>query len=187
MIDDIDRAILLLLQDNARIANAEIARQVGLAPSAIFQRIRKLEETGIIEGYTTRLDARSLGFGLVAFVMIQTREHAVAAEVTAMLCAIPEVQEVHRVVGQDCFFVKLRVRDTDALGRLLDEHIQPIPAVANTRTTIVLKTGKETLGLPLDGAPAQPDEASTNSFSVASISISGAHREPGRRRKPAFS
>lgn len=186
MIDDIDRAILLLLQENARIANAEIARQVGLAPSAIFQRIRKLEETGIIEGYTTRLAPRSLGFGLVAFVMIQTGENAVAAEVTRTLCAIPEVQEVHRVVGEDCFFVKVRVRDTDALGKLLDDQIQPIPAVATTRTTIVLKTGKETLGLPLDAESAQDDDASVDS-SVASISISGAHREPGRRRKPAFS
>lgn len=187
MIDEIDRAILVLLQENARIANAEIARQIGLAPSAIFQRIRKLEETGIIEGYTTRLDPRSLGYGLVAFVMIQTGETAVATEVTRTLCAIPEVQEVHRVVGEDCFFVKVRVRDTDALGMLLDEHIQPIPAVATTRTTIVLKTGKETLGLPLGRAETQLGEAPGDISSFASISISGAHREPGRRRKPAFS
>lgn len=150
MIDHIDRAILTLLQGNARISNAEIARQVGLAPSAIFQRVRKLEESGIVQGYTARLDPRAVGYGLVAFVMIQTGEHAVAAEATATLCEIPEVQEVHRVVGEDCFLVKVRVRDTDALGRLLDERIQPIPAVASTRTTIVLKTGKETAALPLD-------------------------------------
>jgi Lrp/AsnC family leucine-responsive transcriptional regulator len=151
MIDDIDRAILAMLQDNARTSNAEIARQVGLAPSAIFQRIRKLEDTGIIQGYTANLNPRTLGFGLVAFVMIQTGEGAHAVDIAAALSAIPEVQEVHRVVGEDCFFVKVRVRDTDALGELLDDHIQRIPSVASTRTTIVLKTGKESAKLPLTG------------------------------------
>jgi Lrp/AsnC family leucine-responsive transcriptional regulator len=149
VIDDTDRDILRLLQENARTSNAEIARKIGLAPSAIFQRIRKLEEQGIIEGYTTRVCARAVGYGLVAFVMIQTGEHARLVDTASILTAIPEVQEVHRVVGEDCFFVKVRVRDTDALGHLLDEHIQRIPSVASTRTTIVLRTAKETTSLPL--------------------------------------
>lgn len=150
MIDATDRAILAILQENARTSNAEIARQVGLAPSAIFQRIRKLEESGVIQGYTAKLNPRALEVGLVAFVMIQTGEQARSVDTTAILTALPEVQEVHRVVGEDCFFVKVRVRDTDALGRLLDEHIQRIPSVASTRTTIVLRTGKETTKLPLE-------------------------------------
>lgn len=150
MIDDTDRAILRIIQENARTSNAEIARQVGLAPSAIFQRIRKLEDTGVIVGYTARLDPRAVGYALVAFVMIQTGEGAHAVDIATQLGAIPEVQEVHRVVGEDCFFVKVRVRDTDALGQLLDERIQRIPSVANTRTTIVLRTAKETTQLPLD-------------------------------------
>lgn len=150
MIDDTDRLILRILQDNARTSNAEIARQVGLAPSAIFQRVRKLEESGVIEGYTTRLNPRALGYGLVAYVMIQTGEHARAVDLATTLASIPEVQEVHRVVGEDCFFVKVRVRDTDALGQLLDDQIQRIPSVASTRTTIVLKSAKESTRLPLE-------------------------------------
>jgi Lrp/AsnC family leucine-responsive transcriptional regulator len=150
MIDETDRAILRILQENARTSNAEIARQVGLAPSAIFQRIRKLETGGLIEGYTARLQPRPLGFGLVAFVMIQTGEQARSVNTGQILAAIPEVQEVHRVVGEDCFFVKVRVRDTDALGKLLEEQIQPIPSVASTRTTIVVKTHKESSSLPLE-------------------------------------
>ena len=149
MIDHTDRAILRILQESARTSNAEIARRVGLAPSAIFQRIRKLEEQGLIEGYTARLNPRSLGYGLVAFVMIQTGEQARMVDTAGVLSAIPEVQEVHRVVGEDCFFVKVRVKDTDDLGRLLEEEIQPIPSVASTRTTIVVKTAKETYNLPL--------------------------------------
>lgn len=150
MIDSIDRAILSLLQTNARTSNAEIARQVGLAPSAIFQRIRKLEEQGVIMEYTVRLNAREVGYGLVAYVMIQTGEQAKYTDTAGILKAIPEVQEVHRVVGEDCFFVKVRVRDTDDLGRLLEDEIQPIPSIASTRTTIVLRSVKETTQLPLE-------------------------------------
>jgi Lrp/AsnC family leucine-responsive transcriptional regulator len=156
MIDATDRVILRMLQENARVSNAEIARQVGLAPSAIFQRIRKLEEQGIIEGYTARVNPREVGYGLVAYIMIQTGELARTVDTAAILTALKEVQEVHRVVGEDCFFVKVRVPDTDALGRLLDEHIQRIPSVASTRTTIVLRTAKETTAVPLDGGGAAP-------------------------------
>jgi Lrp/AsnC family transcriptional regulator, leucine-responsive regulatory protein len=150
MIDETDRRILELLQEDARISNAEIARQVNLASSAVFQRIRKLEERSIIRGYTTRLNAKSLGYGLVAFVQIKTAFGAKAEEVTRQLASIPEVFECHRVVGEDCFFLKVRVTDPESLEDLLDHKIQPLPAVASTRTTIVLSTGKENFSLPLN-------------------------------------
>ena len=159
MYDTIDLAILELLQEDARIANAEIARRVGLAPSAIFQRIRKLEEQGVILGYTARLNAKALGWGMTAFVMIQTSEGARAPEVTRQLAAIEEVTEVHRVVGQDCFFLKVRVRDPEALEALLDDKIQQLPAVASTKTTLVLSTGKETMALPIMGECSSADAA----------------------------
>lgn len=153
MIDETDRRILALLQDDARISNAEIARRVDLAPSAIFQRIRKLEDKGIIRGYSARLDPRCLGYGLTAFVRVRTSDGARASQVTAELSGIAEVAEVHRVVGEDCFFLKVRVADTDALERLLDQKLQPLPSVRTTQTTIVLSTGKETLHLPLEESP----------------------------------
>ena len=159
IIDDTDRMILQMLQEDARIANAEIARHVGLAPSAIFQRIRKMEELGVIEGYSARLSPAALGYGLTAFVMIQTREGARAAEVTRDLAAIQEVIEVHRVVGEDCFFLKVRVRDPRALEALLDEKIQPISSVSSTRTTIVLSTGKETGAIPMEAPVSSADAA----------------------------
>lgn len=149
MLDDIDRAILELLQEDARISNAEISRRVDLAPSAIFQRIKKLEDRGVIRGYHARLDPRALGHGLMAFVMLRTGEGARGPVVRKKLAAIPEIVEVHRVVGEDCFFIKVRVADTDALGRLLDDEIQAVPDVASTRTTIVVQTEKETFALPV--------------------------------------
>lgn len=143
MLDDTDKRILRLLQRDARIANAAIAREVGLAPSAVFQRIKKLESAGIIRGYHAELDPMAMEQGLLAFVTVRTGEGARAREAAAMLAAVPQVVEVHRVVGDDCFFLKVRVKDTDALGRLLDEQIQPLRPVASTRTTIVLSTAKD--------------------------------------------
>ncbi|NNM32796.1 MAG: Lrp/AsnC family transcriptional regulator [Gemmatimonadetes bacterium] len=143
MLDDTDKRILRLLQRDARIANAAIAREVGLAPSAVFQRIKKLESAGIIRGYHAELDPMAMEQGLLAFVTVRTGEGARAREAAAMLAAVPQVVEVHRVVGDDCFFLKVRVKDTDALGRLLDEQIQSLRPVASTRTTIVLSTAKD--------------------------------------------
>jgi Lrp/AsnC family leucine-responsive transcriptional regulator len=149
MIDEVDRAILDALQQNARTSNAEMARRIGMAPSAIFQRVRKLEENGFIQGYTARLNAKALGFGLVAFIMVQTRDNATSIDTAGILAELPEVLEVHRVVGEDCFIVKVRVRDTDHLVELLEHRIQPVRSIASTRTTIVVKTVKDRDDLPV--------------------------------------
>lgn len=158
--DDIDRRILELLQADARIANAAIARDVGLAPSAVFQRIRKLEASGVIRGYHAHLDPAALGQGLLAFIAVRTGEGARARETARMLAGIDEVLEVHRVVGEDCFFLKVGVQDAQALGALLDEKIQRLPPVASTKTTIVLSTAKSILPRPI--ALAMDDDESTS-------------------------
>lgn len=149
MIDDVDCAILDALQQNARTSNAEMARRIGMAPSAIFQRVRKLEESGLIQGYTARLNAKALGYGLVAFIMVQTRDNAGSVDTAGLIAELPEVLEVHRVVGEDCFIVKVRVRDTDHLAELLEHRVQPIRSIASTRTTIVVKTVKDRSDLPV--------------------------------------
>lgn len=152
MIDDTDRAILTILQSAARTANAEIARRVGLAPSAVFERIRRLEERGVIRGYVADLDPAAVGRGLTAFVAIRAGERSFEGAVGRALAAIPSVQEVHHVAGDDCYLVKARVADIAALSALLRDEIGAIPQVTSTRTTIVLGTAKERMGVALDGA-----------------------------------
>jgi Lrp/AsnC family transcriptional regulator, leucine-responsive regulatory protein len=147
MINEIDIKILNIIQQDARISNAEIARQVGLAPSAVLERMRKLEERGIIRGYATEIDAAQIGFGLTAFVFVRT---SVCGEIDGILSQIPEVLEVHDVAGEDCYLLKVRAKNTQELGRLLSEKLKPIPQIISTRTTIVLETIKETTVLPLD-------------------------------------
>lgn len=147
-LDAIDQRILTLLQSNGRISNAELARELDMAPSAVFERVRKLETRGFVSAYEARLAPRKLGFGLLAFVFVRAEERG-EVTVGGRLAELEAVQEVHQVVGEDCYLVKLRARDTDDLARLLNRDIKSIPGIVSTRTTIVLGSPKESARLPL--------------------------------------
>lgn len=149
MFDEIDRQILSIVQSSARTNNAEIARQVGMAPSAVLERVRKLESRGVIEGYRALLNAEALGVGLLAFVFVKTNEVLGEQSTGEQLAEIPEVQEVHHVAGEDCYLIKVRAANPAALGRLLREKLGKIPSVVSTRSTIVLHSVKESGTLPL--------------------------------------
>ena len=149
MLDAIDRAILGHLQQNARTSNADIARQLDMAPSAILDRIRKLEQKGVIQGYTTRIDAHAVGLGLTAFILVCTEERVGSGTIGEALARLPEVLELHHVAGEDCYLVKVRMPDTEALSRLLRDKVGRLKGVRSTRSTIVLSTVKEGGDLPL--------------------------------------
>jgi Lrp/AsnC family transcriptional regulator, leucine-responsive regulatory protein len=149
MIDDTDATILDLLQENARISQADVARVVGLAPSAVLERIRKLESRGIIKGYTALVDPRALEQSMLAFVAVRSEEAPGEDSVARALSKCPEVLEVHHVAGDDCYMVKVRARDAEHIGQLLRLRFARIPGVKSTRTTIVLETVKETPRLPV--------------------------------------
>jgi Lrp/AsnC family transcriptional regulator, leucine-responsive regulatory protein len=148
MIDEMDRRILSLLQQDARLPNAEIARRVGMAPSATLERLRKLEERGVITGYECRLDPKKLGLGLTAFIFVRSQDSA-DHETGERLKQNPNVLEVHHIAGEDCYLVKVRAADTDDLGRMLRTDFKTLPSVSSTRTTIVLGTLKESARIPI--------------------------------------
>ena len=152
MIDDTDRKILEILQDNARLSNAEIARQVGMAASATFERLRRLEKRGVISGYRPELNPKELGLGLLAYVFVRADELPGETVTGDLLAQIPEVLEVHHIAGEDCYLAKVRTADTEALGKLLREKFGAIKSVRSTRTTIALSTIKEEVRLPLEPA-----------------------------------
>jgi Lrp/AsnC family leucine-responsive transcriptional regulator len=149
VMDAIDTQIARRLQENARETQADIARAVGLAPSAVLERIRKLEARGVIRGYAAELDPKALGLGLLAFVAVRTEEIGSENRIAHELSAHAEVLEVHHVAGDDCYLIKVRARDAEQLGQLLRTRFGRIPGVRSTRTTIVLETIKETPRLPL--------------------------------------
>lgn len=149
MLDDKDIEILTIIQNNSRASNPMIGKEVGLTPSAVFERVRKLEAKGIIQSYNTKLNPRAVGLGVLAFVLLQVEIGTAQADIDQALAGIDEVQEVHHVSGEDCYMLKVWACDNDDLGRLLLEKVHSIRGVRATRTTIVLKTVKESPRIPL--------------------------------------
>ena len=171
-LDATDWRLLGLLQENARVSQAEMARTVGLAPSAVLERVRKLEAKGVVTGFAAVLSPRSVDLGQLAFVAVRVNGAGEQEEDTGtLLAAVPEVLEVHHVAGEDCYLLKVRTRDAQHLGTLLRQRLGRIRGVVSTRTTVVLETVKETARLPLSvtstdtqysqPAAAESDEAVT--------------------------
>jgi Lrp/AsnC family leucine-responsive transcriptional regulator len=149
--DPTDRKILALLQDNARVSNAEIARVVGKAPSAVLQRIRKLENAGILRGYEAKIDPKALGLSLTAFIMVLADEQVGSTRGGEELAELPGVLEVHYCAGRDAYLVKVRAADTEDLARMI-AAIGELRIARDTNSTIVLRTIKETFTLPVEPA-----------------------------------
>jgi Lrp/AsnC family leucine-responsive transcriptional regulator len=148
--DAISLKILKILQERARIPNVDVARQVELAPSAVLERIRKLESQGFIDGYEVRLNPERFSRSLVAFIVVGIRKLADEKEVGHRLADIPGVQEVHYISGEDSFLIKVRVADNRELGRFIRDEIASIRGIQSTRTSVVLSTYKETAKIPID-------------------------------------
>lgn len=144
-LDRIDRQIVQLLCKDGRMSHAAIAKEVGLSGPAIHDRVRKLEQRGIISGYTAVIDPDAVGKHHAAFTLVSTAdgvEFAHDEEVVARICEEPDVLEFHRVAGQDCYLIKIRTQTNKELEQLL-RRIRCIPGVARSRTTVVLSTELE--------------------------------------------
>ncbi|WP_243545602.1 Lrp/AsnC family transcriptional regulator [Pseudodesulfovibrio tunisiensis] len=148
-IDDLDLKILNIIQSDGKVSNAEIARQVGKAPSAVLERVRKLRKRGVIRGYECIVDHKALGRGLTAFTSVNADEAVGSASIGDRLAQFPEVLEVHYTAGRDSYLVKVRVEDTEALQGVLAKF-GAVPGVRDTNSTIVLTTVKESRVIPLD-------------------------------------
>ena len=142
-LDDIDLKILDLMQANARISNADLARELAMAPSAVLERVKKLEQKKVILQYNTAINPTALNQKLLAFIFIKTKEIGSDSSIAAQLAKVPEVQEVHIIAGEDCFLVKVRTEDAESLMAMMRKSIKRIPNVLSTKTTIVLQTVKE--------------------------------------------
>ena len=147
MNDEIDRKILMLLQNDARLSNAAIAEQVGLTASTVYERIKKLEKKGIIQGYRAIVDPNLIGKPITAFVRLVVgtmTDNYVADKKDFVSCCReePDVLECHSVAGEDCYVLKVQVSSTQALESLL-ERLRSYTAVSKSTTSIVLSTFKQ--------------------------------------------
>lgn len=142
-LDQTDLLILQRMQENARVSNADLARELEMAPSAVLERVKKLEQKNIIRNYNTSLNADMLGQKLLAFIFIKATDGLNSGPTGLALAKIPEVQEVHHVAGEDCYLVKVRTADSASLMLLMRSKFSKIPNILSTKTTIVLETVKE--------------------------------------------
>ena len=131
-LDSVDRLLIEELQADARLSLAELGRRVGLTPPAVADRLRRLEDDGVIAGYAARVDPRALGYSLTAVVRIRPAPRMIA-KVADLARATPEVVECLRITGEDCFIMRLHVRDVGHLEELIDAFV----LYGQTTTSIV--------------------------------------------------
>lgn len=154
-LDGLDLRILDLLQQDARQSRAEVGQEIGLSTAAVHERIRKLERAGVIRGYAALLDPYLADCDLLAFVEVFIDHPTHEPSFFDAVAGMSQVQECHRVTGSATCLLKVRVRDRQALQRLILDRINAMPGVRGTETVVVLSTTKETPRLHLaeaDGA-----------------------------------
>jgi len=133
-----DRGILRLLVQDARMSVRKISRQVGMSAPAVAERIARLERAGVIRGYRADIDRAALGFPLVVYVGVVAVQGADQPDVVDRLRAMPEVEDVHIVTGPKDLLVRLRVRDHEHLRDALFDRIWNVPGIERTETYISL-------------------------------------------------
>ncbi len=153
-IDPIDLHILRTLQQDGRIRNAQLARQLGLSPSSCLERVRRLERRGYIRSYRAVLDPHKLGAGLLVYVEIRLSRTSAGlyASFRQKVQELPEVQECHLISGEFDYLIKARLADMQAYRNFLGETLLMLPGVAASRTFVVMEEVKESCALPLPDA-----------------------------------
>ncbi len=182
--DEIDLNILAVLQNNGRITNAELARQVDLSPSSTLERVRRLEERGLISGYRAILDPRELGFSVQAMVLVNLAGHQ-SGPIDAFenqVRAVPEVKTCLHVTGRYDYMLHVVVRDMEHLRDLVTRGLAAIRGVQKQETFLVLSTAKQDQGYALsclnEARPARRRSGSaSNGGNSAEQAVNGSSRE----------
>jgi len=153
-VDKFDLAILKVLQEDARASLQDISKRVGLSPTPCWNRIRKMEADGVIQGYTVRIDPAAIGFTETVIVQVTLESHTdeTLYDFGRTLEQIPEVLEAYLVSGDYDYYIRIAVKDTRDYERLLRERLYRIPGIRHSKSSFVLRTLKESL-IPLSSAP----------------------------------
>jgi Lrp/AsnC family leucine-responsive transcriptional regulator len=154
-VDKFDLAILKVLQEDARASLQAISERVGLSSTPCWSRIKRMENEGVIQGYTVRVDPASIGLSETVIVQVTLESHTdeTLYDFGKMLEQIPEVMEAYLVSGDYDYYIRIAVKDTRDYERLLRERLYRIPGIRHSKSSFVLRTLKESL-IPLSAAPA---------------------------------
>lgn len=150
--DKIDRQILSLVQNNARISAAELAHLTGVSSSTCLRRLRTLERNGVIEGFHTRIDPAAVGYStqVIAFITLEREDRLTVAALEDGLAALPQVISAERLFGDPDFLIRVVARDLTDYQRIRDEHLSELPGVARITSTLVMRTIVSERPLPLE-------------------------------------
>ena len=148
-IDEIDARILELLQVRGRIKRNQIAEDVSLSVPSVSERMRKLEERGVIDGYQAVVNPRRVGFDILAFIRVMVDGSKHYDSFVEQACSLDEVQEVHSITGDGSHILRVLIRNTSGLEQILST-IQSWPGVHGTSTSIVLSSFKDTRAVPVE-------------------------------------
>jgi Lrp/AsnC family leucine-responsive transcriptional regulator len=150
-LDKIDREILRLLQENGRMTNAALADVVGLTPTPMLQRIKKLEQSGVIKRYMAIVDHAAVGRPTLAFVHVTLKQHGLPnhQRFIDIVATLPEVLECHHIAGEEDFLLKVAVRDIAELERFLLHRISTSSVIGRVKTTFVLSSSKSSSPVPV--------------------------------------
>ncbi len=153
MIDQIDRKILDTLQDDGRITNVDLAKQVGLTAPPCLRRVRTLEESGVLKSYHAKLNGPALGYGIMVFAMVSLKSQAEDAlqAFETHIASLPEVRECHMLNGEIDFLLKIVAHDLQSFQSFLTSKLTPAPNVASVKTSLTIRTCKDAMGVPVDG------------------------------------
>ena len=152
-LDELDRQLLRLLQENSRITNAELARQVNLSGAGLQKRLKKLESNVVIEGYITLVNRKALGLNLLCFLQVTLVPRQLpdcSRDFCKQVKELPEVLECYHLTGELEYLLKVVVANNQHLEKFLFEELTFIPGVDKIRTSIVLNEVKALTSLPLD-------------------------------------
>lgn len=149
IIDELDQGILTALMVEGRVKWSALAERFGVSAPAIADRVRRLEKTGVLVGYTAKLDPELLGFGLTAFVTVTLEHPQYRQRFVDYVTATDQVQSCHHVVGDGDYLLKVCCRSTAELEQLLSEELKALPGIQQTRTTISLRSIKDTSVVPI--------------------------------------
>ena len=147
--DDMDRKIVAHVQQDGRASYAEIGAAVGLSVSAVNERLKKLQVTGVIAGWGARIAPKPVGLDVLAFVHVLLERPEHDAGFRAAMTGNAAVQECHHLTGEWSYLLKVRVPDTAALERFLTAELKALPGVVRSHTAIALSSVKETAALPV--------------------------------------
>lgn len=148
MLDDLDIKILNLLQDQGRTKRNQLAEEVGLSIPSVSERLNKLEERGIIEGYYAKINKKVFGYDIMVFITVRSDSSKHYKQLTENARKHPYILECHSILGEGSHLLKAVVKNTESLEKILAE-IQSWPGVLSTQTNFVLSTHKETTKIQL--------------------------------------